>query len=569
MHGFAVIDWRRAFVVLSLVVLGWLGAVVAPAKAEPLIAAAGDIACDPTTASFNGGSGNATSCRQKYTSDRMTTMKLSAVLPLGDLQYECGGYSAFLQSYDPSWGRLKAITRPVSGNHEYQISGGSGCDPTQSAQGYFDYFGAVAGDRSKGYYSYNIGSWHIIALNSNCSIVSCSAGSPQEQWLRQVLAASTATCTLAYWHHPMFSSGKYNPGVKSVAPLFQALYDHRADVVLSGHDHIYERFAPQNPSGVINRNRGIRQFTVGTGGRSLHESLNPIANSEKRRNTWFGVLKLRLGATSYGWEFIADDGSPRDSGSDLCDGTSQDTTPPSTPPNLTGSAVASNLVDLNWSATADNVGVIGYYIYRNGTALASIRARTSFSDNSVAPGTTYTYEIRARDSAVNLSPPSQPVTVTTPPSTAAVAFLPDADARVEEADPGANFGTDPLRVDGGSPTRAESYLRFNVSGPSAPVRSAKLRVYAYGATVNGPAIYSTSTTWAETGITWSTRPARTSAAVDDKGAIPANSWVEYDVSSLVNGNGTYSFTLATTSTDGVDLYSREGPNLRPRLVLGY
>jgi acid phosphatase type 7 len=284
---------------------------------DPLIAAAGDIACDPTFTYFKNGLGTSSRCRQKYTSDLLVDAGLTAVLPLGDIQYECGGYSAFLAAYDPTWGRVKAITRPAIGNHEVHTSGGSGC--AAGAAGYFRYFGAAAGDPSKGYYSYDLGAWHLIALNSNCSFVSCSASSSQAQWLRQDLAAHPTRCTLAYWHHPRFTSGTNSPGSSSIKPLFQALYDYGADVVLVGHDHHYERFAPQNPSGARDLATGIREFLVGTGGRGFHPVNTILPNSEVRNNVTFGVLKLALHPAGYDWQFVPEAGASfRDSGSQMC-----------------------------------------------------------------------------------------------------------------------------------------------------------------------------------------------------------------------------------------------------------
>jgi len=169
---------------------------VAYAAADPIIAVAGDIACDPSNASFNGGNGSSGSCRQKYTSDLVVNGGYAAVLPLGDNQYYCGGYQAYLQSYDPSWGRVKSITRPVVGNHEYLTSGGTDCNSANSgAAGYFQYFGAAAGNPSQGYYSYDVGAWHLIAINSNCSSAGgCGASSPQGQWLTADLNAHANFC---------------------------------------------------------------------------------------------------------------------------------------------------------------------------------------------------------------------------------------------------------------------------------------------------------------------------------------------------------------------------------------
>jgi hypothetical protein len=284
--------------------------------ADPVIAAAGDIACDPASGGFNAGLGTAGACRQLYTSNILVQGGYEAVLPLGDSQYEDGLLADFLLSYDLSWGRVKAITRPVPGNHEYH---------TGSAAGYFDYFNGIgsgtgpAGDRNRGYYSYDIGNWHLVALNSNCGAIGgCGATSPQGQWLRDDLAASSASCTLAYWHHPLFSSGEYSPGISSTRPLFQALYDSGADVVLNGHDHNYERFAPQDANGAFDP-RGIRQFIVGTGGNSNYAQGTPLANSEVRNSTSFGVLELTLGADSYDWRFVPAAGDTfTDSGSEAC-----------------------------------------------------------------------------------------------------------------------------------------------------------------------------------------------------------------------------------------------------------
>ncbi len=311
--------------------------------AYPVIAAAGDIACDPASVSFNGGNGGATACRQKYTSNLLVNAGLAAVLPLGDVQYHCGGYQAFLQSYDLSWGRVKNISRPVVGNHEYLTSGGTDCTPAnQGAAGYFNYFGAAAGNPGQGYYSYNIGDWHLIALNSNCTDVGgCGPTSPQGKWLAADLAANSKWCTLAYWHIPLFSSG--GRAELNTRELWQILYNNHVDLVLNGHDHIYERFAPQTPDGVADPVRGIRQFTVGTGGAN-HTSLTMIAaNSEERNTNTFGVLKLTLRLTGYDWEFVPEaGGSFTDEGSTECHGSGQPPVPttPTPAPTPTGAIVA-------------------------------------------------------------------------------------------------------------------------------------------------------------------------------------------------------------------------------------
>jgi hypothetical protein len=273
------------------------------------IAAAGDIACDPGSSSFNNGQGSGLNCRQLATSDLLVGAGYAAVLLLGDIQYEDGAYSKFVDSYDKSWGRVKSITKPAPGNHEYQSG---------NANGYYQYFGAAAGAPTKGYYSYDLGGWHIVALNSNCSFVGgCGAGSVQEQWLRADLAAHPANCTLAYWHHPRFSSGSHGSDSTYTA-FWQALYDANADLVLVGHDHDYERFAPQTPSGGLDLARGIRQIVAGSGGKEVRTFPNDAANSEARDVTSLGVLELTLGANAYEWRFRPAVGSFTDSGSASC-----------------------------------------------------------------------------------------------------------------------------------------------------------------------------------------------------------------------------------------------------------
>lgn len=232
------------------------------------------------------------------------------VFTLGDNAYDRGTATDFADCYDPTWGRHKARTRPSVGNHDYYTSG---------ASGYFNYFGAAAGDPSQGYYSYDLGTWHMVVINSNCmDIGGCGAGSAQEQWLRADLAAHPTLCTLAYWHSPRFSSGEHG-SLSATKPIWQALYDYNADVVLSGHDHDYERFAPQDPNGAADPARGIREFVVGTGGRHLRPFRKPIANSQVRNASTFGVLKMTLSPTGYTWQFIPVAGQTfTDTGSATC-----------------------------------------------------------------------------------------------------------------------------------------------------------------------------------------------------------------------------------------------------------
>jgi hypothetical protein len=277
------------------------------APSSPTLAAAGDIACAP------GSLPTGNTCEQNGTAALVQSLNPTAVAALGDEQYESGASLEFAGAFQLSWGAFKPLIRPVVGNHEYLTPG---------AAGYFGYFGAAAGEAGKGYYSYDLGAWHLIALNSNCEFVSCAAGSAQEGWLRADLASHLSNCTLAYWHHPLFSSGQTRgePDNLATRPLWQALYDHRADIVLAGHDHSYERFAPQDANGQFDPN-GIREFIVGTGGYS-HSSIPTVTpNSEVRNAGSFGVLLLTLNPNSYEWRFVPENGTGfTDQGSGPCVG---------------------------------------------------------------------------------------------------------------------------------------------------------------------------------------------------------------------------------------------------------
>lgn len=280
---------------------------------DPVLAGAGDIACDPSDPNYNNGNGGKNNCHEKATSDLLLSLKesgnLTAVFNLGDNQYENGAGAKYGTSYDQTWGRLKDITYPAVGNHEYLTPG---------ATPYFQYFASTAGVSQKGYYSYDLGTWHIVVVNSNCSRVGgCSTGSPQEQWLRSDLAANAGKCTLAYWHHPLFSSGGHGADA-AMQPIWQDLYDYGTALVLNGHDHDYERFAPQDPNGAADPN-GIREFVVGTGGKN-HTHLKQLQpNSEVFNDNTFGVLKLTLHPKGYDWQFLPEPGKTfTDTGSGVC-----------------------------------------------------------------------------------------------------------------------------------------------------------------------------------------------------------------------------------------------------------
>jgi len=472
---------------------------------DPVIGAAGDIACDPSSSSFNGGNGTSGSCRQKAVSDVMLNSNLTAVLVLGDVQYEDGALTKYQQSYDPSWGRMKNITRPAVGNHEYLTSG---------AAGYFSYFGAAAGDRTKGYYSYNVGAWHIIALNSNCSQVGgCGTGSPQEVWLRADLAANPNMCTLAYWHHPRFSSGQH--GSSTAYDIFwRDLYAAGVEIVLNGHDHIYERFGPQSPSAAADP-RGIQQFTVGTGGKNHTTVVAVQPNSVVRNADTYGFLKLSLHATSYDWQFVPEPGKTfTDTGTRNCFTTSS-TSPTSVPaatrtptPNPTSAALTP----------------------------------TAGGPNVPAP------------------------TPTISSNTNSLTFAPVSDAYVTAAIPNTNYGgSQMIRFDADPVVRG--YLTFNVQGLNAPIASAQLKIYANSSTTVGCKVFAVPNVgWGERTITYNNAPPLGNQ-IGSIGAFRSSSWITIDVTPLVTGNGTFSLAITGLNATAVSLASREtGANV-PLLVV--
>ena len=284
--------WLTALVILIVMVI--FVTVRLATAADPVLVGAGDIA----------------DCKTKGA--QLTAQLISkidgTVFAIGDEAYENGSTADFQNCYDPTWGAFKDRTRPATGNHEYL---------TPAANPYYAYFGSSAGTPGEGYYSYNVGAWHIIVLNSS---ISAKAGSKQEKWLRADLAANPTACALAYWHHPRFSSGYHGTlDPQPMEDVWRDLYDAGVDVVLSGHDHDYERFAPQDPAGNADPAHGIREFVVGTGGAPHRNFYVPRANSEVFDTKTWGVLKLTLHPTSYDWEFIPVEGQTfHDSGSATC-----------------------------------------------------------------------------------------------------------------------------------------------------------------------------------------------------------------------------------------------------------
>jgi len=276
-----------------------------PAGAK-VVAAAGDIACDASDSDFGGD--DPQQCQDRSTADLL--VDADAVIPLGDLQYPDGALASFEEGYDPTWGKFADQSFPAAGNHDYHVPG---------AEGYYRYWTSKdrpTGSGRSGYYSWDLGAWHLIALNSNCDFVPCDEGSPQNDFLEQDLADTSQPCILAYWHHPLFNSGEDHgnsepPGAKA---FWHDLTAAGADIVLNGHEHNYQRYGKQDASGRAISN-GIREFVAGTGGKSHYGLLEEKdRNYEAGNATDFGVLLLHLGSGAYSWEFVSVSGAVLDAG---------------------------------------------------------------------------------------------------------------------------------------------------------------------------------------------------------------------------------------------------------------
>jgi acid phosphatase type 7 len=260
----------------------------------PTLVAAGDIA----------------SCEEEgdaATAGLVAELDPDAVATLGDNAYPSGTDATYTECYGPTWGAFLDLTHPATGNHDAEADGGAA---------YHAYFGDRAGPADVAWYSYEVGDWHVVVLDSNCDLVGCGPDTPQHDWLVDDLAATDAQCTLAYWHHPRFTSGPHGELVATGA-FWDALHAAGADLVLVGHDHLYERFAPQAPDGSADPD-GIRQLTVGTGGAELYAAVREAPNSEVIIDTVFGVLELTLHPDAYDWRFLTVDGEEADSGSSPC-----------------------------------------------------------------------------------------------------------------------------------------------------------------------------------------------------------------------------------------------------------
>jgi hypothetical protein len=338
-------------------------------------------------------------------SSLITQWNPNLFLYLGDV-YENGSPTEYFNYYGPAgsgpFGQFRSITDPTIGNHEYQLG------PT--AAGYFDYW-----DNAPHYYSVDTGGWHLVSLDANPDFNQTQPGTPQYQWLNQDLTASEAvlSCTIVFMHEPVFSQGVHGSD-PTLLPLWSLMESRGVDLVLTGHEHNYQRWVPMDGAGQPTPD-GLTEMVVGTGGHGAYQIPSP---RDTRMAVGFdsgsGALRMELNARGLAFQFVSTSQGVVDSGSIPCRGLSPDTTAPTDPTSLQASAVSSTEIDLSWNASTDDVGVTGYDVYRDGTLLTQIGPQTTYKDTSVSPSTSYTYTVRARDAANNVSNDSNQAAATTP-----------------------------------------------------------------------------------------------------------------------------------------------------------
>ncbi len=484
---------RKALALACLVLWGvssslaWAADSVAPMADDPILVGAGGIAsCDTP------GDEATAALIDKMPDD-------ATVFTAGDNAYDHGTATEFAKCYDKTWGRFKDRTHPAPGNHDAA---------TASAGPYYSYFGSEAGKKGDGWYSYDLDAWHIVSLNSLCSHnTRCAPDSPQVRWLKADLAAHPTRCTAAVIHHPLFSSDTIDGDRPEVRPLWDVLYAAGADLIVSGHARVYERHAPQTPSGVADPEYGLPLINVGTGGRG-HSSFDaPVANSVVRDKTSWGVLKLTLHDNSFDFAFVPVAGAKfSDSGSRACHGKPGGGEPGGGEPGGQSGggdpgSGGGETTQHNFSAAAD-------------ATVVKASPTTNYGSSS---------------------------TLLTDGSPVYNAYVRFAVSGVEGTVTGARLRL--WAADSSSNGPAVYPTTLGLAGADPP--------------------------WSESAITWNKRPGRTGAALDDLGLVTRRTFVDIDVSDAVRGNGGYSFELASTYGDGSDFASGEvsTSSQRPELIV--
>ncbi len=513
-----------------------------PGPGEPfIVAAVGD-----------GAGGQSTSAQVV---DLIASWNPNMFLYLGDV-YNRGTFTEFVNWYGDEmrlFGQFRDITNPIVGDHEYNSG--------DQASAYYFYW-----DNIPDFYSFDAAGWHFISLNS--VIHSRQRGLPQYEWLLHELADSTAQCTLAFFHHPVFSIGLHG-GDDRLNDIWAMLAQEGVEVVLSGNDHDYQRWHALGDDGRPDPT-GTTPFVVGTGGQGIRD----FSRTDERvargydassETPVFGALNLKLNSRGLEYRFVNVAGDILDSGVIGCEGAESDATPPLPPSDLTSEIHPAGHVSLNWAETHDDTGVAGYTIYRDGVVLTTLDGATSrYTDTSTQVNATYTYTLTAFDLANNMSALSEAVTASTP-AAATLTLTPGADAYVDMSTPDMNYGnTGNLRTDS-TPT-VQSYLRFDVPGLPGDVLSATLRVYANSASRIGHGVYEVrQSQWDESGITYNSAP-QLGRLIGSSEPFEGDTWVSVDVTSLVTGEGPLSLALLTTGTTNISYSSREGAN-PPELII--
>jgi len=505
-----------------------------PADGQPFLVVAGGDGAD--------GSSNSTNV-----TNLITTLNPDMFLYLGDV-YNKGTYTEFINWYGNEqnfFGKFKSITNPVVGNHEYEMG---------VAPGYFDYW-----DNIPEYYSYDAGGWHFIALNSNYSVVPVSPGSQQYQWLESDLNSNSNKCTIVYFHHPIFNIGPPSSTTELMS-MWNLMVQSGVEIVLTGHDHTYQRWSPLGINGQSDQN-GIVEFVAGASGhgiQTISKTDSSVAFYSDANPGTFGVLALALNSTGANFSYINTAGEIIDSGVIPCSSTNQDIQAPTIPENVTVNVVNSSHANVSWTNSTDNTGVSGYVIFRDGLEIGNVPyGVTSFQDFNLVPESTYSYTVEAYDLAGNYSGQSNPVVISTPPLPATLIFPVEKDAYVSSVNQTANYGRAiSLRMDG-SPD-VHSFLSFNVQGLAGnAIHSARLQIFANTSSSLGFNVREVlDNSWSEYSINYNNAPSL-GALLASSGPVTSTSWVELDVTPYINGEGIFSFGLDTTSSSAISVASRE------------
>jgi hypothetical protein len=489
--------------------------------------------------------------------DLIASLNPNLFLYLGDV-YEKGTSTEFYNWYGPSgtgFGRFRPITDPTIGNHEY-TSG--------SPQGYFQYW-----DQIPDYYSFNAGGWHFISLNANSSYVGVDRQSPQYQWLATDLAGAASSCTIVFYHQPLFNIGPEGPA-KDMADIWALLAKNKVAIVLNGHDHDYQRWVPLDALGQPT-SAGVTEFIAGGGGHGLQTILGKdprVAFSDDLNPDTFGALKLVLNPGGAVFSYINSAGAVLDSGVVPCTKAGADTQPPTPPTDVTVDATNPSHVTLAWQPSTDNTGVKGYTVYRNGQSIGMVSdGSLTYVDTTALQNTHYQYTVDAFDLADNHSAPSDTMAVTLPRMLTSLKIDAEADTYVNAATPELNFGSaSSLRVDANPNVNA--YLRFNVTGlAGASISRALLLVYANNSSDLGIRLQAVvNNGWDEHAITYKNAPALGSV-IASSGSMMSTGWVTFDVTAYITQEGAYNFGISTVSPSALSLQSRESGADTPQLIL--